>query len=82
MYNLSSEENMDGDHLPPGVSTEWHAAADMKMVFRAELQTALPPAKGSKQNGGRKTPEEAINHLEEDIVQWGWSPGHGPQFLL
>jgi hypothetical protein len=74
------KENLDGDHLPPGVSTEWHMPpADMKMVFQGRTAKQLClQLKDPKQNGGRKTPEEAINHLEEDpIVHWGWSPGNG-----
>ncbi|MEZ5427994.1 MAG: hypothetical protein R2747_17110 [Pyrinomonadaceae bacterium] len=73
-------ENLEGDHMPPGVSTGWHMPpADMKMVFQGLTAGQLcRQLKDPKMNGGRKTLEEAIEHLEKDpLVHWGWKPGNG-----
>jgi len=73
-------ENLEGEHLPPGVSTGWHMPpADMKMVFQGRTAKQLcEQFKDPKQNGGKKTLAEAMEHLEKDpLVLWGWSPGNG-----
>ncbi|HVE58091.1 MAG TPA: hypothetical protein VNB22_14765 [Pyrinomonadaceae bacterium] len=73
-------ENLEGEHLPPGVSTGWHMPPeDMKMVFQGRSAKQLcEQFKDPKQNGGKKTLKEAMEHLEADpLVLWGWSPGNG-----
>lgn len=73
-------ENLEGEHLPPGVSTGWHMPpANMKMVFQGRTAKQLcEQFKDPKQNGGKKTLAEAMEHLEKDpLVLWGWSPGNG-----
>jgi len=73
-------ENLEGEHLPPGVSTGWHMPPeDMKMVFQGRTARQLcEQFKDPKQNGGKKTLKEAMEHLEADpLVLWGWSPGNG-----
>jgi mono/diheme cytochrome c family protein len=73
-------ENLEGEHLPPGVSTGWHMPpADMKMVFQGRTAHELcEQFKDPKQNGGKKTLAAAMEHLEADpLVLWGWSPGNG-----
>jgi len=75
-------ENLEGDHLPPGVNTAagWHMPpADQKMVFQGLTAGQLcRQLKDPTKNGGRKTAKEAIHHLEEDpLVHWGWNPGNG-----
>lgn len=72
-------ENLEGEKMPPGVAN-WHMPpADMKMVFQGRTARQLcQQLKNPKMNGGRKTLEEAIEHLEKDpLVHWGWSPGNG-----
>lgn len=72
-------ENLEGDHMPPGVPN-WHMPpADQKMVFQGLTAGQLcRQLKDPAKNGGRKTPKEAIHHLEEDpLVKWGWTPGNG-----
>lgn len=72
-------ENLEGEHLPPGVPTGWHMPpADMKMVFQGRTAKQLcEQFKDPKQNGGKKTLSEAMEHLEKDpLVLWGWSPGN------
>lgn len=75
-------ENLEGDHMPPGVDTPlgWHMPpADQKMVFQGLTAGQLcRNLKDASKNGGRKTPKDAIHHLEEDpLVHWGWNPGNG-----
>lgn len=73
-------ENLDGEHMPPGVSVGWHMPpADMKMVFQGRTPKQLcEQFKDPKQNGGKKTLAEAMHHLEADpLVLWGWTPGNG-----
>lgn len=73
-------ENLEGEHLPPGVSKGWHMPpANMKMVFQGRTAKQLcEQFKDPKQNGGKKTLKEAMEHLEKDpLVLWGWSPGNG-----
>lgn len=72
-------ENLEGDHMPPGVPN-WHMPpADQKMVFQGLTAGQLcRQLKDPTKNGGRKTAKEAIHHLEEDpLVHWGWTPGNG-----
>lgn len=72
-------ENLEGDHMPPGVPN-WHMPpADQKMVFQGLTAGQLcRQLKDPSKNGGRKTAKEAIHHLEEDpLVHWAWTPGNG-----
>jgi len=72
-------ENLPGEHMPPGVP-KWHMPpADQKMVFQGLTAGQLcRNLKNPRTNGGRKTPKEAIHHLEEDpLVHWAWTPGNG-----
>ena len=72
-------ENVDGEHMPPG-TPNWHMPpTDQKMVFQGLTAGQLcRQLKDPKKNGGRKTPKEAIHHLEADpLVTWAWAPGNG-----
>jgi len=71
-------ENLEGEHMPPGVPN-WHMPPeDMKMVFQGRTARQLcEQFKDPKQNGGHKTLQGAIEHLEKDpLVHWGWKPGN------
>ena len=75
-------ENLEGDHLPPGVNTAdgWHMPpAAHKMPFQGLTAGQLcRNFKDPKMNGGKKTLKEAMHHLEADpLVHWGWTPGNG-----
>ncbi len=73
------DSNLEGEHMPPGVSN-WHMPpANQKMVFQGLTAKQLcVQLEDPKRNGGRKTPKEAIHHLEEDpLVTWAWTPGNG-----
>jgi len=72
-------ENLPGEHMPPGVPN-WHMPpANQKMVFQGLTEGQLcRQLKDPTKNGGRKTPKDAIHHLEEDpLVHWAWEPGNG-----
>lgn len=73
-------ENLEGEHLPPGVPNGWHMPpANMKMVFQGRTAKQLcEQLKNPQMNGGRKTAKEAIHHLEEDpLVLWAWTGSNG-----
>src|SRR6185369_9760428 len=60
-------ENLEGEHMPPGVPPGWHMPpANMKMVFQGRTAKQLcEQFKDPKQNGGKKTLSEAMEHLEK-----------------
>lgn len=74
-------ENLAGDHMPPGTTTDWHMPpANQKMVFQGLTPGQLcrnfkDPAK----NGGHKTLAAAMEHVQkrDPLVMWGWNPGNG-----
>jgi cytochrome c5 len=73
------EENLDGESLPPGAPNWQMPPAATKMSFQnvtaKQLCTQL---KDPAQNGGKKTPKDAIHHIETDgRVHWAWAPGGG-----
>ena len=73
-------ENLEGERLPPGVSTGWHMPpANMKMIFQGRTPKQLcQQLKNPLQNGGRKTLKAAIEHLEKDpLVLWAWTGSNG-----
>ncbi len=74
-------ENLEGAHLPPGTSKDWHMPpADMKMIFQGRTAAQLcQQFKDPKQNGGHKTAREAMEHIQKQdpLVMWGWEPGNG-----
>ena len=74
-------ENLPGEHLPPGTSKDWHMPpADMTMPFQGITAAQLcRNFKDPKRNGGFKTAEEAMEHVfkRDPLVMWGWEPGNG-----
>jgi cytochrome c5 len=74
-------ENLPGDHMPPGTSTDWHMPpANQKMVFQGLTPGQLcRNLKDPKKNGGHKTLAEAMHHIEirDPLVMWAWDPGNG-----
>ncbi|MEO5859864.1 MAG: hypothetical protein ABIR33_13050 [Pyrinomonadaceae bacterium] len=74
-------ENLEGDHLPPGTTKDWHMPpASHKMPFQGLTagqlcRNFIDP----KQNGGFKTAKEAMEHVQkrDPLVMWGWNPGNG-----
>ena len=73
------EINLDGDNMPPG-APDWHMPNEkQKMPFQGITAAQLcRNLKDPNQNGGLKTPKEAVKHLESDPkVLWAWAPGNG-----
>ncbi|MBC7899734.1 MAG: hypothetical protein H7070_06735 [Saprospiraceae bacterium] len=74
-------ENLAGDHMPPGTSKDWHMPpADQKMVFQGLTAGQLcRNFKDPSKNGGHKTLREAMDHIQkkDPLVTWAWDPGNG-----
>ena len=73
------EENIDGEGLPPG-APNWHMPPEaQKMVFEGLTAAMLcEQLKDPLRNGGRKSVQDAIAHVETDpLVGWAWAPGSG-----
>ena len=74
-------ENLDGAHLPPGTSKDWHMPpADQKMVFQGLSPGQLcRNFKDPSKNGGHKTLAAAMEHVQkkDPLVIWAWEPGNG-----
>jgi len=68
-----------GEHMPPGVSTDWRLPPpEHRMVFAGLSSRALClQVKDRKQNGD-KDMAALLHHVADDpLVLWGWSPGYG-----
>ena len=74
-------ENLAGEHMPPGTSKDWHMPpADQKMVFQGLTARQLcTNFKDPSKNGGSKTLAEAMEHVQkkDPLVMWAWEPGNG-----
>lgn len=74
-------ENLPGEHMPPGTSKDWHMPpANQKMVFQGLTPGQLcRNFKDPSKNGGHKTLREAMEHVQkrDPLVIWGWEPGNG-----
>lgn len=74
-------ENLEGEHMPPGTSKDWHMPpASHKMPFQGLTAGQLcRNFKNPKENGGFKTAREAMEHIQkrDPLVTWAWAPGNG-----
>jgi cytochrome c5 len=74
-------ENLAGEHMPPGTSKDWHMPpADQKMVFQGLTPRQLcANFKDPSKNGGHKTLAAAMEHVQkkDPLVIWAWDPGNG-----
>jgi len=74
-------ENLEGDHMPPGTTKDWHMPpSSHKMAFQGLTAGQLcRNFKDPKQNGGFKTAKEAMEHVHkrDPLVTWAWNPGNG-----
>ncbi|HKP69916.1 MAG TPA: hypothetical protein VJV05_11580 [Pyrinomonadaceae bacterium] len=74
-------ENLAGEHMPPGTSKDWHMPpADQKMVFQGLTPGQLcRNFKDPSKNGGHKTLAAAMEHVKsrDPLVVWAWDPGNG-----
>ncbi len=74
-------ENLPGEHMPPGSSKDWHMPpANQKMVFQGLSNGQLcRNFKDPSKNGGHKTLAGAMEHVQkkDPLVTWAWDPGNG-----
>lgn len=74
-------ENLPGEHMPPGTSKDWHMPpADQKMVFQGLTPGQLcRNLKDPSKNGGHKTLAASMEHIakRDPLVTWAWEPGNG-----
>jgi cytochrome c5 len=74
-------ENLAGEHMPPGTSKDWHMPpANQKMVFQGLTPRQLcMNFKDPSKNGGHKTLAAAMEHVQkkDPLVIWAWDPGNG-----
>jgi cytochrome c5 len=73
-------ENLEGDHLPPGTTTDWHMPPeDQKMVFQGLTAGQLcRNFKDPNLNGGFSAKDVMEHvHKRDPLVMWGWNPGNG-----
>jgi cytochrome c5 len=74
-------ENLAGEHMPPGTSKDWHMPpANQKMVFQGLTPGQLcTNFKDPSKNGGHKTLAAAMEHVQkrDPLVIWAWEPGNG-----
>ena len=76
--NCHQEENLIGEHMPPG-HADWRLPPkDMPMVFEKRTPRELArQLKDAGQNGG-KTLQQILHHVEEDhLVVTSWHRGEG-----
>ena len=75
------QENLDGPHLPPGVSKGWHMPpTDQRMVFQGLTPGQLcRNLKDPSKNGGHNGAEASMEHIlkKDPLVMWAWEPGNG-----
>jgi len=71
------QEMNTADGFVPGVAN-WHLAP-LSMLWEGRTkQQICEQMKDPTRNGGRRTPEEIIEHMKADpLVLWAWTPGAG-----
>jgi hypothetical protein len=71
------EQNVAGQHTPPG-APEWHLPApSMPMVWQGLTAHQLCELfKDPKQNGNHNI-DQIVEHMNTPLVRWGWNPGDG-----
>lgn len=75
--NCHQPTNSPGLHMPPG-NSNWHLPPDdMKMVFEGRTPNELAKQLLDPAQNGNKDIEDLIDHADDDLVVWAWSPGEG-----
>ncbi|MGD9629387.1 MAG: hypothetical protein AB7V18_09090 [Pyrinomonadaceae bacterium] len=73
-------ENLEGDHMPPGTTIDWHMPpADQKMVFQGLTAGQLcRNFTDPNRNGGLQV-KSLMDHIQkrDPLVIWAWEPGNG-----
>ena len=76
--NCHQDTNLPGENMPPGNPTWQLPRKDLALVFQGKSPRELADQlKDPRRNGG-KTLEQLLEHVTHDeLVLWGWEPGHG-----
>lgn len=75
--NCHQPTNSPGLNTPPG-NSNWHLPpADMKMVFEGKTPSQLAKQLIDPLQNGHKNMQQLIEHADDELVLWGWSPGEG-----
>ncbi|MEO8701819.1 MAG: hypothetical protein ABI867_17375 [Kofleriaceae bacterium] len=77
-HGLANPPPAYGAHTPPGISKGWHMPPpELRMVFVGVAPGPLcEQLKDPARNGG-KDMAALRTHLDDPLVVWGWTPGHG-----
>jgi cytochrome c5 len=73
-------ENLEGDHMPPGTSVDWHMPPeDQKMVFQGLTAGQLCRNFTDPNLNGGFSAKDVMEHIHkrDPLVMWGWEPGNG-----
>ena len=73
-------ENLEGDHMPPGTSVDWHMPPeDQKMVFQGLTAGQLCRSFTDPNKNGGFSAKDVMEHIHkrDPLVMWGWEPGNG-----
>jgi hypothetical protein len=75
--NCHQPENSREMHTPPG-NPNWHLPpADMKMVFQGRSAYQLAKQLVNPKLNGNKSIKQLIEHADDGLVKWAWTPGEG-----
>ena len=73
-------ENLEGDHMPPGTSVDWHMPPeDQKMVFQGLTAGQLCRNFTDPNLNGGFSAKDVMEHVHkrDPLVMLGWEPGNG-----
>jgi mono/diheme cytochrome c family protein len=75
--NCHQTENTPGLNMPPGADG-WHLPpANMRLVFQGRSPHDLAMQLKNRSQNGNKSLHDLIEHMNTDLVKWGWEPGDG-----
>ena len=75
--NCHQPENTKGLHAPPG-DPNWHLPpANMRMVFQGKTAHQLAKQLIDPKQNGNKNRKQLLEHADDGLVKWGWTPGDG-----
>lgn len=77
-HGVGNPPDVYGNHVPPGIASGWRMPPpDQRLVFVGLSPHDLcEQVKDPARNGG-KDMGALRQHLDDPLVQWGWTPGLG-----
>lgn len=67
-----------GEHVPPGIASGWRMPKpEEKLVFVGMSSGALCEQTRDPARNGHMDAAKLRHHIDDPLVQWGWTPGHG-----